>query len=109
MSTPNLSFEQWGVLRNLVFEADSPERRPVVPESLSEHPVVALLQRYWSEGQRSFLDQAAREGVSPGDQHLALHLRPKRASTVLATTSAYREGSGTDASPATSAPIGPIS
>ncbi len=60
MKVSNLTLEQWWVLRNLVFEADSPDDRPVVPEALRDHPAVVLVRRYLAEGQRSDLDEAAR-------------------------------------------------
>lgn len=60
MNSPGLTYEQWWILRELVFEADSPDRRPDVSEALRDHPAVALVGRYLAEGQRSALDAAAR-------------------------------------------------
>lgn len=60
MNIPGLTSEQWWVLRDLVFEADSPDRQPDVPEALRDHPAVVLVHRYWAEKQRSVLDDAAR-------------------------------------------------
>lgn len=60
MNAPSLSSEQWWILRDLIFEVDSPGRRPDVPEILRDHPAVALVRRYLAEGQRSALDDAAR-------------------------------------------------
>ena len=60
MSISSLTTEQWWVLRDLVFEADSPDHSPDVPEALRDHPVVALVRRYLAERQRSILDDAAR-------------------------------------------------
>ena len=60
MSAPILTFEQWWILRELVFEADSPDRRPDVPEALRDHPAVVLVRRYLAEGEQSVLDDAAR-------------------------------------------------
>jgi len=56
----NLTDEQWWQLRDLVFEAANSRQMPSGAADLLDHPVVRLVQRFVTEQQDSFIDEAAK-------------------------------------------------
>lgn len=54
-----MTFEEWGVLRNIVFEAQPPLSCSP-PESAPDHEAVRLVREFLRTQDRTVLDEAAR-------------------------------------------------
>jgi len=67
----NLSDAEWWTLRNIVCDAATDRTLRPEAATLSQHPVVVLVQRYLADRQDRFIDEAAkmvalaRPGIDP--------------------------------------------